>query len=67
MRYEDWIKYEEIRLSLPKDQAGMVWIAYPTEDLPPTLGLPVCSQDDKNSTVPRLWTIIIHYLNSQEI
>lgn len=67
MKYEDWIKYEEIRLSLPKDQAGVVWIAGPTDNLPSAPHLTVSSTDDDDSSVPGLWTIIIHYLNSQKI
>ena len=67
MKYEEWIKYEEVRLSLPKKQARVVWIAYPTDDLPPAVHRAVRSQGDDDSAVPRLWTIIVHYLNSQKI
>ena len=63
MKYEEWIKYEEIRLSQPREQAGMVWVAYPVDKL----RLAVCQQDEEDNATPRLWTIIVHYLNSREI
>jgi len=67
MKYEEWIKYEEIRLSQPKEQAGMVWVAFPTDRLAPSSCLTAHQQNDEDDAAPHLWTIIIHYLNSRKI
>lgn len=60
MKYEEWIKYERIRLSQSKKLAWISWVKLPSE------GFPTRHNKTENFT-PRLWTLIVQYVNSWKI
>jgi hypothetical protein len=67
MKYEEWIKYEEIRQSQPKELAWMVWVEYPKKEQPVAINLSVCHKNNLDKANPRLWSLIVQYLNSRKI
>jgi hypothetical protein len=59
MRYEDWIKYENLR----HHQAGcLAWISLPDE-ASKNKKSPLSKQTDK----PPVWTMVIQIFNSRRI
>ncbi|HKJ28233.1 MAG TPA: hypothetical protein VJ965_11390 [Anaerolineales bacterium] len=67
MKYEEWIKYEEVRQNQPPELAWMVWVEYPAEEPPLAVSLQLASQTDEDKPAARVWSLIVQYLNSRRI
>ena len=65
MKYEEWIKYEEARLSQPPELALLGWVEYPAEDIP--IPLKLTQNEEQENAAVHLWSMIVQHLNPRKI